>query len=320
MKIGELILKNQVILAPMAGVTDSPFRILAKEMGCALVYTEMVSAKGIISAPKQSLALARFSEEERPLGIQLFGSEPSFFAEAVSVCAAMKPDLFDINMGCPVKKVTGKGEGCALMREPKKAFSVVEAVCRTSTVPVTVKMRKGWDEQSVNVIEVAQAVEAAGAAAVTVHGRTREQGYSGKADWSAIAAVKAVLKIPVVGNGDIWQPEDAKRMLSETGCDAVMIGRGALGNLWLLKRTIHFLASGDLLPEPTIAERIMLAKRQLDLVVAQKGEDSGVREMRKHLAWYFKGIPRAAVVRNWIMQTKSKAELLVVLTELLPDS
>ncbi|MBS3887396.1 MAG: tRNA dihydrouridine synthase DusB [Dethiobacter sp.] len=313
MEIGNITLKNQVILAPMAGVTDGPFRLLAKEMGCALVYTEMVSAKGVISAPEQTLQLARFAKEERPLGIQLFGSEPTVLAKAVAVCAAMEPDIFDINMGCPVKKVTGKGEGCALMREPKKAVSIVEAVCKTTTVPVTVKMRKGWDDQSVNVVEVAQAVEAAGAAAVTVHGRTREQGYSGKADWSAIARVKAVLKIPVIGNGDIWQPEDAKRMLVETGCDAVMIGRGSLGNLWLLQRTIHYLASGNLLPEPTIAERIELAKRQLDLVVNLKGEYSGVREMRKHLAWYFKGIPRAAAVRHRIMQAKTKAELLVIL-------
>lgn len=316
MEVGNISLKNQIVLAPMAGVTDGPFRLLAKEMGCALVYTEMVSAKGVISAPKHSLTLARFSEEERPLGIQLFGSEPAVFAEAVSVCEFMEPDLFDINMGCPVKKVTGKGEGCALMREPKKAYSIVKAVSRMTKVPVTVKMRKGWDEQSVNVIEVAQAVEAAGAAAVTVHGRTREQGYSGKADWRAITDVKAVLKIPVVGNGDIWQPEDAKRMLCETGCDAVMIGRGSLGNLWLLKRTIHYLASGNLLPEPTTAERIVLAKRHLDLAVNHKGEYSGVREMRKHLAWYFKGIPRATVVRNRIMQAKTKAELLVVLADL----
>lgn len=319
MKIGELMLKNNVILAPMAGVTDGPFRLLAREMGCALVYTEMVSAKGVISAPEQSLKLARFSREERPLGIQLFGSEPKVFAEAVAVCADLEPDLFDLNMGCPVKKVTGKGEGCALMLEPQKAFSIVEAVCRVSTVPVTVKMRKGWDDQSINVREVAQAVEAAGAAAVTVHGRTREQGYSGKADWNAIAQVKAALKIPVVGNGDIRQPEDAKRMLTETGCDAVMIGRGALGNLWLLKRTVHYLASGNLLPEPTIVERINLAQRQLEMVVKQKGEYSGVREMRKHLAWYFKGIPGAVVVRHQIMQAKTTAEILVILAELTPE-
>jgi len=320
MEIGKLILKNKVILAPMAGVTDGPFRLLAKEMGCALVYTEMVSAKGVISAPEQAMKLARFSKEERPIGIQLFGSKLEVFAEAVAVCADLEPDLFDLNMGCPVKKVTGKGEGCALMREPRKAFSIVEAVCRKATVPVTVKMRKGWDDHSINVIEVALAVEAAGAAAVTVHGRTREQGYSGTADWSVIAQVKAALKIPVVGNGDIWRPEDAKRMLVETGCDAVMIGRGALGNLWLLKRTIHYLESGNLLPEPTIVERIKLAQRQLELVVKQKGEYSGVREMRKHLAWYFKGISGAAVLRHRIMQAKTKAELLVILAEVPPES
>lgn len=316
MKIGGIRLENKVILAPMAGVTDGPFRLLAKEMGCALAYTEMVSAKGVLSAPEQALKLARFSKEERPMGIQLFGNDPAVFVGAVAVCSVFEPDLFDINMGCPVKKVTSKGEGCALMLEPQKAFSIVEAVCRAATVPVTVKMRKGWDDQSVNVVEVAKAVEAAGAAAVTIHGRTREQGYSGKADWDAIAQVKKALKIPVVGNGDIWQPEDAKRMLAVTGCDAVMIGRGALGNLWLLKRTAHYLASGNLLPEPTIAERIELACRQLELVVRQKGEYSGVREMRKHFAWYFKAMPGATAVRQRIMQAKTKAELLFVLAEL----
>lgn len=316
MEIGNIRLHNKVILAPMAGVTDSPFRILAKEMGCAMVYTEMVSAKGAVCAPAQTLKIARFTEEERPIGIQLFGSDPAVFAEAVSFCAALEPDVLDINMGCPVKKVAGKGEGCALMRDPDRAHDITKAVCQAAAVPVTVKMRIGWDAQTINVVEVAKAVEEAGAAAVTVHGRTREQGYSGKADWSHIARVKAALRIPVVGNGDIWQPQDAERMLTETGCDAVMIGRGVLGNLWLIRRTIQYLANGEILPEPDIHERQALAQRHLEMLVQHKGEHIGVREMRKHAAWYLKGIPGAAVIRNNVMQAKTKDEMNHILASL----
>lgn len=315
MKIGGLELKNKVILAPMAGVTDSSFRQLAVEMGAALVYTEMISAKGAVCAPKQTLKLAQFAPEERPIGIQLFGSELAYFAEAATLCATYMPDIVDINMGCPVKKVAGKGEGCALMRDPKKAYAITRAVCEAITLPVTVKMRKGWDEASVNAVEVAQAVEEAGAAVVTVHGRTRAHGYSGRADWSAIAAVKASVKIPVVGNGDIWVPQDAERMLLETGCDAVMIGRGSLGNPWLIKRTVHYLQTGELIAEPGPAERAAFARRHLALMVKEKGEYTGVREMRKHAAWYIKGIYGAASIRNRVMHAETVAEMNQLLVE-----
>jgi tRNA-dihydrouridine synthase B len=316
MKIGKVTLKNKVVLAPMAGVTDSPFRLLAKEMGCGLVFTEMVSAKGVVCALAQTRKLAEFSEAERPIGIQLFGSDPAVFAEAVPFCLELHPDIIDINMGCPVRKVAGKGEGCALMLDPEKAYAVTRAVHSASSVPVTVKMRKGWDDHQVNVVEVAQAVQEAGAAAVTVHGRTREQGYSGKADWSAIARVKEALSIPVIGSGDIWQPEDARRMLAETGCDAIMVGRGVLGNLWLIRRIVCYLETGEILLEPQIPEKAAFARRHLGMVVQQKGEFIGVREMRKHVAWYLKGMSGAAMVRNRVMQAKTEAEMATLLDEL----
>ncbi|MDW7651860.1 MAG: tRNA dihydrouridine synthase DusB [Bacillota bacterium] len=313
MKIGGLALKNKVILAPLAGVTDRPFRLLAVEMGCALVFTEMVSAKGIVCAPQQTLHIAAFGEDERPIGIQLFGSDPEVMAEGAHIAAGLKPDLLDINMGCPVKKVVGKGEGCALMRDPDKAFRIVRAVCDAVPMPVTVKMRKGWDDTSVNAVEVARAVSEAGASAVTVHGRTREQGYSGRADWSAIARVKEALHIPVIGNGDIWRPEDARKMLDETACDAVMLARGVLGNLWLIKRTVHYLETGQYLPEPTPAEKAALARRHLSMMVEAKGEHIGVREMRKHVAWYLKGIHGAAAIRNQVMRAESEEEMAAIL-------
>lgn len=314
MKIGNIELSNKVVLAPMAGVTDSQFRRLAKEMGCALVFTEMISAKGIVCAPEQSLVLAQYTEEERPIGLQLFGSDPEVMARGAERMACLKPDLIDLNMGCPVRKVVSKGEGCALMRQPEKAHAITRAVCQTVNLPVTVKIRKGWDESSTNAEEIAAAVEEAGAAAVTVHGRTREQGYSGQADWSVIARVKECVKIPVIGNGDIRHPSDAARMLSETGCDAVMIGRGVLGNLWLIKRTIHYLATGEELPEPHTAERMAFALRHLDLALQYKGEYIGIREMRKHLAWYLKGVKGAAQVRDRVMHATTKEQIKAILS------
>ncbi|MCW3491668.1 tRNA dihydrouridine synthase DusB [Dethiobacter alkaliphilus] len=316
MQIGSLALQNKVILAPLAGVTDSSFRILAREMGCALVFTEMISAKGAVCAPEQTLKIARFTSQERPIGIQLFGSDPEIFARATELCNGQAPDLLDINMGCPVKKVAGKGEGCALMRDPDKAYAITKAVCDAAAMPVTVKMRKGWDDSEVNAVEVALAVQEAGAAAVTVHGRTRAQGYSGRADWSVIARVKEALRVPVVGNGDIWEPQDAQRMLQETGCDAVMLARGVLGNLWLIRRTVHYLETGELLPEPEMAERVRLACRHLEMVVEEKGEYMAVREMRKHMAWYLKGMRGAAQVRNEIMRAKTEQEMTAILKNL----
>jgi tRNA-dihydrouridine synthase B len=317
MHIGNVVLKNQVVLAPMAGVTDSSFRLLAVEMGAALVFSEMVSAKGAACSPAQTLRIAQFTEDERPLGIQLFGSDPETMARGAELTAGLKPDLIDLNMGCPVRKVISKGEGCALMRDPEKAYSITRAVCCAVNIPVTVKMRKGWNDTEVNALEVALAVQEAGAAAVTVHGRTREQGYSGSADWTIIKQVKDRLTIPVIGNGDVRLPGDAARMIAETGCDAVMIGRGILGNLWLIRRTVHFLKTGELLPEPDITQRVALALKHLDMTVADKGEHIGVREMRKHVAWYLKGLRGAAQTRNRVMRADNVAGMKEILQSLI---
>jgi tRNA-dihydrouridine synthase B len=312
MQIGKVLLKNKVILAPLAGVTDSPFRRLACEMGCALVYTEMISAKGLLCAPK-TMSLAYFTPAERPIAIQLFGSEPQIMAEAAAAVTGLKPDIIDINMGCPVKKVAGRGEGAALMRKPEKVFEIVKSVCARVKIPVTVKLRKGWDESSINAVEAALAAQEGGAAAVAVHGRTREQGYSGKADWNIIRLVKEALQIPVIGNGDISEPRHALEMLRQTGCDAVMIGRGVLGNLWLIRRTVHFLETGELLSEPSLKEKAALAIRQLEMAVSEKGEYVGVREMRKHFAWYLKGVRGAASLRDKVMRAKTKEEMAAVM-------
>jgi len=318
MKIGTVNLENPVVLAPMAGVSDRHFRLLAKEMGCALVFTEMVSAKGLLCGPR-SLPIAMLTEEERPVGIQLFGGDPDVLAAGALIAAGLGPDLLDINMGCPVRKVAGRGEGCALMCDAEKAYRIVSAVTRAVRLPVTVKMRKGWDEVTVNAPEIALAVQEAGAAAVTVHGRTGVQGYSGVADWGAIAKVKEALAIPVIGSGDIFQPQDAARMLAETCCDAVMIGRGALGNPWLIRRTVHFLATGELLPEPTAEERVKMALRHLSMLAEDRGEQAGVRVMRKHAAWYLKGMRGAARVRGLIMAAETRPEMEKVLSSLVPD-
>jgi tRNA-dihydrouridine synthase B len=319
MQIGNVKLANPVVLAPMAGVSDQPFRMLAKEMGCSLVFTEMVSARGLLFAPAQSLPIAMFTEEERPVGIQLFGGDPDVLAEGALIAEGLNPDLLDINMGCPVRKVAGRGEGCALMRDPEKVYKIVSAVTRAVQLPVTVKMRKGWNEATVNASEIALAAQEAGAAAVTVHGRTAEQGYKGYADWKIIARLKETLAIPVIGSGDIRRPQDAARMLAETGCDAAMIGRGALGNLWLIKRTVHYLATGELLPEPTDSERIRMTLLHLSLLTKARGEQAGVRVMRKHAAWYLKGMWGAARVRSFIMQAETQLEMEKFLSSLVPD-
>ncbi|AVX19319.1 MULTISPECIES: tRNA dihydrouridine synthase DusB [Carboxydocella] len=309
MKIGGVRLANRVFAAPMAGVTDRSFRQLAREMGCGLVYTEMISDLALLYSNKKTLEMVDIGDEPKPIAVQIFGSRPEEMARAAELVEEAGATIIDINMGCPAPKIVRNNEGAALMRDPELAGRIVEAVCSAVKVPVTVKMRKGWDENSVNVLEVAKIVEAAGAKAVTIHGRTRSQMYSGQADWRIIAAVKTELKIPVIGNGDIWTPQDAARMLAETGCDAVMIGRGALGNPWIFRRTVHYLATGELLPEPTAAEKVQMAKRHLDLLLAEKGEYIAVREMRKHAAWYVKGLREATRLREEINKATSAQEV-----------
>ena len=309
MKIGSVQLDNPVISAPMAGITDRAYRILAKEAGCGLVCTEMVSDQALLYGNPKTNHLLDSSGETGPISMQIFGSDTGYMADAAEIVESRGADLIDINMGCPTPKIVKNGEGSALMREPEKAAEIVRAVVGRVQVPVTVKMRKGWDERSINAVELARLVVDAGAAAVTVHGRTRSQFYTGKADWGIIAAVKKAVNVPVIGNGDIWNPQDARAMMEQTGCDGVMIGRAALGNPWILTRIVHFLKTGDLMPGPAPEERVATALRHLDLLVEIKGETVAVWEMRKHAAWYMKGLRGASRLRELVNKAKSKEEI-----------
>jgi tRNA-dihydrouridine synthase B len=314
MRIGKLTLANPVILAPMAGVTDLPFRLLAKEMGCGLVYSEMVSDKGLIYDNVHTKKMLAIDERERPVALQIFGSEPESMGQAAKIVAATGVDVIDINMGCPTPKIVKNGEGSALMRKPDLACRIIAAVVKAAgDIPVTVKFRKGWDDKSVNAVQIARLAEAAGASAVSVHGRTREQFYSGQADWNIIREVKQAVKIPVTGNGDIRTPEDARRMLTETGCDGIMIGRGAQGNPWLFRQVVHYLTAGEILPPPTLNERIDMLLRHLDMLVDHKGEYVGIREMRSHAAWYTKGLHSSAELRMKFNQAASKEDFISIM-------
>ena len=313
MRIGSVVLDNPVVAAPMAGITDKAYRILAKEAGCGLVCTEMVSDQALLYGNPKTCLILNITGEVRPLCVQIFGSDPGYMADAAEIVESRGADIIDINMGCPTPKIVKNGEGSALMQNTGKAVEIVRAVTRRIKVPVTVKMRKGWDENSVNAVEVAKLVVDAGAAAVTVHGRTRSQFYSGRADWGIIEAVKRGVSVPVIGNGDIWDPVDAERMLAVTGCDAVMIARGALGNPWLFARTAHYLRTGEKLPGPGPEERVDMALRHFDLLIKFKGEAVAVREMRKHAAWYIKGLAGAARLRDRINLCRSTEEMRHVL-------
>ena len=319
MKIGNIELKNNVFLAPMAGITDKVFRVICKEMGCGLVYSEMVSAKGISYNNKNTTSMLEVDSLERPCGIQLFGSDPVIMGEMAKKLNDYKDiDILDINMGCPAPKIVKNGEGSALTLKPKLVGEIIKSVSKASKKPVTVKFRKGFDNDHLNALEIAKIAEESGAAAITIHGRTREQYYSGKADWDIIKAVKSEIKtIPVIGNGDIFTPQDAKNMLEYTGCDGIMIGRGCQGNPFIFKRVIHYLNTGELLPEPGYEEKLNIAKRHLNMLVDFKGEYIGVREMRKHLGWYIKGMPYSAEMRVKINATTGKENMENVINELL---
>ncbi|MDD3569645.1 MAG: tRNA dihydrouridine synthase DusB [Lachnospiraceae bacterium] len=305
MKIGNLKLDNNVFLAPMAGVTDMPFRILCKEMGCGLVYSEMVSAKGMFYQSKNTGKLLEVDPRERPVALQLFGSDPQIMADMAKTLEDAPVDIIDVNMGCPAPKIVRNGEGSALMKTPELVGEIVNALVTAQKKPVTIKFRKGFDDNRVNAVEIAKMAEKNGAAAVAVHGRTREQYYSGKADWDIIKAVKAAVDIPVIGNGDIFTSQDAKAIIDQTGCDAIMVGRGCQGNPWIFKRIIHYLETGELLPEPTSVERANMALRHAKMLIDYKGEYTGVREMRKHLSDYTKGMKGAAEMRGKINTANS---------------
>ncbi|MDK2820590.1 MAG: tRNA-dihydrouridine synthase [Clostridia bacterium] len=309
-RIGSVKLENPVFTAPMAGYTDKAFRYLAKEAGVALTYTEMVSGKGLIYKNKATWELINLDGESGKVAIQLFGREPEIMGEATYMAVESGAHIVDLNMGCPTPKIVKNGEGAALMKDIKQAEAVVRAMVRAAeTVPVTVKMRLGWDEDSINVVEVAKAVEGAGAAAVAVHGRTRNQFYSGEANWDYIKKVKESINIPVIGNGDITSPIDALAMIEQTHCDAVMIGRGAIGNPWLLKATCVVVEGGDIPPLPDVSTRLSMACRHLDLLVDLKGEVQAVKEIRKHLIHYIKGLRGAAKLRQVLNKLTTASEV-----------
>lgn len=318
MNIGSVKLANHVIAAPMAGVTDRAYRIIAREQGCGLAVTEMVSDLALLFANPRTYRMLDFRGEIEPLSVQIFGSNPETMAKAAAIVVERGANIVDINMGCPTPKIVKNNEGSALMREPQLAAKITESVVKAvPSVPVTVKFRKGWDEHSVNAVEFARRMEESGAAAVAVHGRTRSQFYSGKADWEIIKKVKEALRIPVIGNGDIWSAQDAARMLGVTGCDGIMVGRGAMGNPWLFRELVHFLNTGEVLPGPNPEERIKTAIRHLAFMVESKGEQVAVFEMRKHAAWYTKGMRGAARIREMINKAQSRKEIEEILKSLL---
>ncbi len=309
LEIGGVTLKNNLILAPMAGVTDLPFRLLCSEQGAGLCGMEMVSAKAILYGNKNTEGLLEIHPEEGPVSLQLFGSDPKIVSEMAKRIEERPFALLDINMGCPVPKIVNNGEGSALMREPKLAGKIIAATVKAVKKPVTVKIRKGFDQAHVNAVEMAKIAEDAGAAAVAVHGRTREQFYSGEADWEIIAAVKEAVAIPVIGNGDVTDERSAERLLSQTGCDGVMIGRAARGNPWLFGRIAAWLADGRELPGASVEEKKQMILRHAALQLTIKGEYTGVREMRKHLSWYTAGMAGSARLRGCINQAESFEEI-----------
>lgn len=317
MKIGNIEIDNNVFLAPMAGVTDLSFRLLCKEQNVGLIYTEMVSAKGLYYEDRKTEELMKIEERERPLSLQIFGSDADIMSKIVKDKLNYRQDIdiIDINMGCPTPKIIKNGDGSALLKKPELVREIVSKIVNVSNKPVTVKIRTGWDEDNINAVEMAKVIEESGASLLAIHGRTREQFYSGKANWDIIKDVKKSINIPVIGNGDIFTPEDAKRMQEHTNCDGVMIGRGARGNPWIFNRTIKLLNEGVLLPEPTDEEKIDMCIRHLNLLCKYKGEDIAVKEIRKHIGWYLKGMYNSSSIRGKLSFMDNKVKIINLLKD-----
>ena len=316
-KIGNVEIKNKIVLAPMAGISNSAFRRIAKEMGCGLIVAEMVSDKAIYYGSKKTIDMLYMTDFERPISQQIFGSDKESFVYAAKFIEEnMHPDIIDINMGCPVPKVALRAQaGSALLKDPEKVYEIVKAVVEAVKVPVTVKIRSGWDSNNINAVEIAKVIEKAGASAITVHGRTRAQGYSGKADLNIIKKVKENVSIPVIGNGDIVTAYDAKRMLDETNCDAVMIGRGVLGNPFLIKQCVDYLEKGIIPGEVTKEDKIKMMKKHFNYLLETKCEKVALLEMRTQAAYYLKGLEGTGIVKSKIMQTKTKEELFKIIED-----
>ena len=314
-KIGNVEIKNNIVLAPMAGICNSAFRKIVKEMGCGLIYAEMVSDKAMMYENKKTEDMLYMEEMERPIAQQIFGSDKeSFVVAAKRICQIMKPDIIDINMGCPVPKVAIKSQaGSALLKNPQKIKEIVSAVVEAVDIPVTVKIRSGWDFNNINAVEVAKICEEAGASAITVHGRTRSQGYSGRVDLDIIKKVKQAVSIPVIGNGDVVDIESAKKMFEYTGCDAIMIGRGALGNPWLIRELVSYFENGTILDKPTYEEKIDMCLKHLDYLLKIKNDKIAILEMRSHISWYLKGMPNNILVKEQIFKAKTVDEIKKIL-------
>ena len=315
MKFRDFEVENEVFLAPMAGVTDLPFRLICKELGCGLLYTEMINAKALCYDDKNTKKMLNILDEEHPVAVQIFGSEPEFMGKAAQILNDYPNEILDINLGCPAPKVVKIGDGSALMRNPKLEGKVIDQVVKNSKKPVTLKIRKGWDDNSVNALEIAKIAEDCGICAITIHGRTREQYYSGQADWDIIGEVKSKISIPVIGNGDVTSVEDAIRIKDHTGCDAIMIGRGAQGNPWIFKRIDHYMKTGQLLDPPSKDEKIDIAIKHMDLAIKEHGEYVAVREMRKHIGWYLKGMKHSARFRDQINHMVTAKEVIDTLNQ-----
>ena len=316
-KIGNVEIKNRIVLAPMAGISNTSYRKIIKEMGAGLIYAEMVSDKAIMYSNEKTFDLLKMDDIERPISQQIFGSDKESFVTAAKIIEErMKPDIIDINMGCPVPKVAVRAQaGSALLKDPEKIFEIVSAVVNAVSVPVTVKIRSGWDEKHINAVEVAKVCEEAGAKAIAIHARTRAQGYSGKADWNIIKQVKEAVSIPVIGNGDVTSPELAKEMIDYTGCDAVMIGRGVLGNPWLIKECVEFLEKGTKIQPVSFIEKAEMMKRHYKLLLEDKCEKAALLEIRSFIIWYLKGMPKSKEIKNQICKSKTSEEMFSIIEE-----